>query len=238
MNCNEYSTSVPAMGAPNSMVRKTSDALVWQYRIGFRLRSQAGFGCTVKDHTDALILLNDAHIRLSKECGLSVNTFMGIDRIVRAAYPITAGETRREITNILTASDPVGDRREIGSKWKSASGFVFYVDSVDEDYPDYVWIRRENDPKSPDRRYLVHFTALETPCNPPVIGLKTMTPADQPLTNEDACTVLEHASKHILEATNADNGNDQFDAAHILIEAHKAVGPWGQIPSWEQAVQS
>jgi hypothetical protein len=167
MNCNEYSDSVPAMGAPNSMVRKTSDALVWQYRIGFRLRQ-------MEAHTDALIVLNDAHIQLSKECGLSVDTFLGIDRIVRAAYPITAGETRREITNILTAYDPeVGDRREIGSKWKSASGFVFYIDSVDESYPDYVWIRRENDPKSADRRYLVHFTALETPCNPPVIGLKT-----------------------------------------------------------------
>ena len=97
MNCNEYSNSVPAMGAPNSMVRKTSDALVWQYRVGFRLRD-------TEDHIDALIVLNDAHIRLSKECGLSVNTFLGVDRIVRAAYPITAGETRREITNILTSA--------------------------------------------------------------------------------------------------------------------------------------
>ena len=167
MNHSEYSDSVPAMGAPNSMVRKTSDALVMQYRVGFRLRN-------MEDHKDALIVLNDAHIRLSKECGLRVDTFMGLDRIVRAAYPITAGETRREITNILTAEDPIGDRREIGSKWKSASGFTFVIDSVDETYPDYVWIRREDDPKSPDRRYLVHFTALETPCNPPVIGFKVV----------------------------------------------------------------
>jgi hypothetical protein len=52
------------------------------------------------------------------------------------------------------------------------------------------------------------------------------------LTNEQALTSLEHAIEYVRLSTNADNGNDQFDAAHILIEAHQAIGPCGQIPSW------
>jgi hypothetical protein len=55
-------------------------------------------------------------------------------------------------------------------------------------------------------------------------------------TNEDTLNTLEHAIEHVRQATNADNGNDQFDAAHILIEAHQAIGPCGSIPSWEQSV--
>lgn len=53
------------------------------------------------------------------------------------------------------------------------------------------------------------------------------------MTNEYAFTVLEHAIEHVRQATNADNGNDQFDASHMLIEAWQAIGPSGQIPSWE-----
>ena len=53
------------------------------------------------------------------------------------------------------------------------------------------------------------------------------------MTNEWALVMIEHAIEHVRLQTNADNGNDQFDANSILIEAHKAVGPYGQIPSWE-----
>lgn len=53
-------------------------------------------------------------------------------------------------------------------------------------------------------------------------------------TNESVYETLEHAIKHVESRTNADNGNDQFDAAHILIEAYQAIGPCGQVPSWER----
>ena len=53
------------------------------------------------------------------------------------------------------------------------------------------------------------------------------------MTNEDAYEAIEHAIEYVERNTNADNGNDCFDAVHLLIEAHKAVGPLGQIPSWE-----
>ena len=53
--------------------------------------------------------------------------------------------------------------------------------------------------------------------------------------NESALETLEHAIKHVERETNADNGNDQFDAAHILIEAHQAIGPCGRVPSWESS---
>ena len=52
------------------------------------------------------------------------------------------------------------------------------------------------------------------------------------LSHEQTLTLLEHAIEHVRQATNADNGNDQFDAAHILIEAHQAIGPNRAIPSW------
>lgn len=55
-------------------------------------------------------------------------------------------------------------------------------------------------------------------------------------TNEQVLTLLEHAIAHNEAATNADNGNDRFDACHILIEAHQAIGPCGQIPSWVRAL--
>ncbi len=55
------------------------------------------------------------------------------------------------------------------------------------------------------------------------------------MTNENALETLEGAMEYINQTTNAENGNDQFDAYHILVEAWKAVGPCGQIPSWECA---
>jgi len=56
-------------------------------------------------------------------------------------------------------------------------------------------------------------------------------------THEAILTMLEHAIEHNRLATNADNGNDRFDACHILIQAHKAVGPWGKFPSWERRAE-
>src|ERR1700693_4769627 len=56
------------------------------------------------------------------------------------------------------------------------------------------------------------------------------------MTNEHACTVVEHAIEYVRQQTNAENGNDQFDASHVLIEAHQAIGPCGAIPSWERSV--
>ena len=55
------------------------------------------------------------------------------------------------------------------------------------------------------------------------------------MNNETILATIEHAIEHVRANTSADNGNDQFDAAHILIEAHQAIGPRGQVPSWEHS---
>ncbi len=48
---------------------------------------------------------------------------------------------------------------------------------------------------------------------------------NQPLNNETAFMLIEHAIGH-LDASDT-------DAIAILTEAYKAIGPLGQIPSWE-----
>lgn len=45
------------------------------------------------------------------------------------------------------------------------------------------------------------------------------------MTNEETFTALEHAIAYLGD-------RDRF-AVSILVEAHKAIGPMGQVPSWE-----
>lgn len=49
----------------------------------------------------------------------------------------------------------------------------------------------------------------------------------KPLNNETAFMLIEHAVGHL-------SVNDT-EAIAILTEAYKAIGPLGQIPSWELA---
>jgi rubredoxin len=52
------------------------------------------------------------------------------------------------------------------------------------------------------------------------------------VTNEDALTMLEHAIDYLGTRGYPDDGI--MLAIGTLYEAHKAVGPLGQIPSWER----
>lgn len=57
------------------------------------------------------------------------------------------------------------------------------------------------------------------------------------MTNESALTMVEHAIEHLRQSDAYWHNEDYLPterAINTLFEAHKAVGPLGQIPSWEQ----
>jgi hypothetical protein len=57
------------------------------------------------------------------------------------------------------------------------------------------------------------------------------------MTNEQALTLLEHAEYHLLKDDDywREDGYTAVEQALVTIrEAWKAVGPLGQIPSWER----
>lgn len=57
------------------------------------------------------------------------------------------------------------------------------------------------------------------------------------MTNEQAFTMLEHAVEYIKNEYPWTNERGQYlvfnQTVNTLVEAHKAIGPLGQIPSWE-----
>jgi hypothetical protein len=60
------------------------------------------------------------------------------------------------------------------------------------------------------------------------------------MSNEQALTIIEHAINH-LKLSDAYWHNEDYlgieRAITILHEAHKSIGPLGQIPSWERNEQ-
>lgn len=52
------------------------------------------------------------------------------------------------------------------------------------------------------------------------------------VTNEEALTMVEHAISYL--STRGYPDDSILLAIGTLYEAHKAVGPLGQVPSWEQ----
>ena len=54
--------------------------------------------------------------------------------------------------------------------------------------------------------------------------------------NEQAFTILEHAIAYLSTHGYLDTSGDAEAIAtlYTLYEAHKAIGPRGQIPSWER----
>jgi hypothetical protein len=58
------------------------------------------------------------------------------------------------------------------------------------------------------------------------------------MTNEQVLTMLENAIDHLLYSDEYWHNEDYLAierAMTTLREAHKAVGPLGQVPSWERA---
>ena len=51
------------------------------------------------------------------------------------------------------------------------------------------------------------------------------------MTNEDALMIIEHAIDYLSTRGYPDDGI--LIAVGILIETHKAIGSYGQTPSWE-----
>ena len=79
-------------------------SLIWQYRIGYRLRNRNDERVRVP----SLVLLNNAYIRLAQESGLSADEFIRLDRMVRKSF-LTAEGTRQEMSNAQVAVT-YGDR--------------------------------------------------------------------------------------------------------------------------------
>jgi hypothetical protein len=60
---------------------------------------------------------------------------------------------------------------------------------------------------------------------------------DMPTTNEDAFLMLEHAIEYLINSDEYWQDAGYLDVERALTtlrEAHKAIGPLGQTPSWEQ----
>jgi hypothetical protein len=61
---------------------------------------------------------------------------------------------------------------------------------------------------------------------------------ETPMTNEKALTMVEHAIDYLSGFFGNWYYNTDDDAVLLAIgtlhEAHKAIGPLGQIPSWEE----
>ena len=76
-------------------------ALLWQYRIGYRLRRIPNY--EFGHVTSCLCLLNGAYLSLFLESGLHADDFIAIDKELRHEFPVTCDETRLAISDVMTA---------------------------------------------------------------------------------------------------------------------------------------